>query len=63
MTERKRTYESKVQGTALRRLAPISNQARPDEEAESTHQVSQCPLQADQKIDLLNRLINHLKAL
>ncbi len=63
MTERKRTYESKVQGAALRRLAPLANPARPEDEAELARQASLNPAQTDQKIDLLVRLIKHLKAL
>jgi hypothetical protein len=63
MTERKRTYQSKAQGPALRRLAPINNQVKPQDESELARLISQNPEQADQKIDLLYRLINHLKAL
>jgi len=63
MTERKRTYESKVQGAALRRLTPIPNQAKPEDEAGMDRQGSLIPLQPDQKIDLLNRLIKHLKTI
>ena len=63
MTERKRTYQSKAQGPALRRLAPITNQVKPQDGSELARLISQNPEQADQKIDLLYRLINHLKAL
>jgi hypothetical protein len=63
MTELKRTYQSKVQGAALRRLAPISNQAKPEDEDELARQAGLNPVQTDQKIDLLYRLIKHLKTL
>jgi hypothetical protein len=63
MTERKRTYESKVQGAALRRLAPITNQVKTEDEAELARQSNLNPEQSDQKIDVLYRLIQHLKAL
>jgi hypothetical protein len=63
MTERKRTYQSKAQGPALRRLVPITNPVKPQDESELARLISQNPEQADQKIDLLYRLINHLKAL
>jgi len=63
MTEHKRIYQSKAQGPALRRLAPITNQVKPHDESELARLISQNPEQADQKIDLLYRLINHLKGL
>ena len=34
MTEHKRIYQSKAQGLALRRLAPITNQIKPADESE-----------------------------
>jgi hypothetical protein len=63
MTERKRTYESKVQGAALRRLTPITNQVKPVDEAELARLISLNPEQHDQKVDVLYRLIKHLKTL
>ncbi len=63
MTEHKRTYQSTVQGAALRRLTPLTNPAKPVDEAELARLDSLNPPQADQKIDLLYRLIKHLKAL
>jgi hypothetical protein len=56
----KRTYESQTRLTpALKLVAKTSQPRRPEE----THQVTkQDPAQVE-KIDLLNRLINHLKAL
>ena len=63
MTKRKRTYESKVQGAALRRLTPMPNPAKQDENSDLAHLISLNPAQTDQKIDLLNRLIKHLKTL
>jgi hypothetical protein len=63
MTERKRTYQSKVQGAALRRLAPMPNPAKRDEDSDLARLISINPSQADQKIDLLYRLIKHLKDL
>ena len=63
MTERKRTYESKAQGPALRRLVPITSQVKPADESELARLISLNPEQADQKIDVLYRLIKHLKTL
>ncbi len=63
MTERKRTYEAKAQATAVRRLSPILTPGRPDGESELVRQVNPNEVQADLKIDLLNRLIKHLKTL
>ena len=63
MTELKRTYQSNVQGAALRRLAPLPNQAKPEDADELARQAGLNPAQTDQKIDLLYRLIKHLKAL
>ena len=63
MTEHKRTYQSKAQGPALRRLAPITNQIKPADESELARLISLNPEQPDQKIDVLYRLIKHLKTL
>ena len=64
MTERKRTYKLKAQAAAtLRRLAPINSPAKPDGEAELAGQGNLNHGQADLKVDLLNRLIKHLKTL
>jgi hypothetical protein len=60
MTERKRTYQSKTQAVALRRLSSISTPLKPDYETELARQNSLNPVE---KIDLLNRLIKHLKTL
>jgi len=63
MTERKRTYQLKTQVATVRRLTPITTPTRQDDEAELARQGSLTPAQGDQQIDLLNRLIKHLKTL
>jgi hypothetical protein len=63
MTERKRTYQSKVQGPALRRLAPITSPVKPADETDLARLISLNPEQPDQKLDVLYRLIKHLKTL
>jgi hypothetical protein len=56
----KRTYESQTNLTpALKLVAKTSQPRRPEE---SRQVIKQDPAQVE-KIDLLNRLINHLKAL
>ena len=60
MTERKRTFQSKTRGRAVRRLAPITTPLKQDAEAELARQDTLNPVE---KIDLLNRLIKHLKTL
>jgi hypothetical protein len=63
MVERKRTYQSKAQSAAVLRLAPILTPGKPDGETDLARQVSLNQSLADPKIDLLNRLIKHLKTL
>jgi len=65
MTEPKRTYESKAGTVALRRLAPVTPPAKPEDGTAQAHQVnlSQVEVQANLKIDLLTRLIKHLENL
>ena len=63
MTERKRTYKLKAQAATLRRLAPINSPAKPEVEAELAGQGNLNHGQADLKVDLLYRLIKHLKTL
>jgi hypothetical protein len=63
MIERKRTYQSKAQCAAVRRLAPILTPGKLEGETELSRQVSLNQGLADLKIDLLNRLIKHLKTL
>ena len=61
MIERKHTYEFKAQAAAARRLASILPPVKPEGETEQTLQASLN--RSDFKIDLLNRLIKHLKTL
>ncbi len=63
MTDRKHTFQSKAQAPAVRRLVPIGNPAKPDEEIKLERQGNQSQSQDHLNIDLLNRLIKHLKAL
>jgi|GEM_PF-4514016 len=63
MIERKRTYESKAQAAAVQRLASILTPGKPEGETGLARQTSLNQGQADLKIDLLNRLIKHLKTL
>jgi hypothetical protein len=63
MTERKRTYEPNTQATAIRRLSPINAPAKSETEPELARRDSPNRIQADLKIDLLTRLIEHLKTL
>ena len=60
MTERKRTYQSKTKAVALRRLSPITNPVKSEDETDLARQDSLFP---NEKVDLLNRLIKHLKTL
>ena len=63
MIERKRTYESKAQAAAVQRLASILTPGKPEGETGLARQARLNQSQADLKIDLLNRLIKHLKTL
>jgi hypothetical protein len=60
MTERKRTYQSKTKSVALRRLSPNTTPVKAEDENDLARQDSLIP---NDKIDLLNRLIRHLKTL
>ncbi|MGD0005242.1 MAG: hypothetical protein ABSE06_13540 [Anaerolineaceae bacterium] len=63
MIRRKRTYESRAQALPVRYLAPVITPGKSEGETEPARQASLNQDQEDLKIDLLNRLIKHLKTI